>query len=146
MWLLTGNPAPDHNTIDRFRRERLAGCLDELFAQFIEKLHEWDEISFENLYVDGTKIEANANKYSFVWKKSVEKNSAKQIAKIDALLSAINAEFETEFENSADGYVLDRAAEFLLSRKEYLAVEFVSGIGKRKSRLQKLTEEWPCNP
>ncbi len=141
MWLLAGNPAPDHNTIDRFRRERLASSLDELFSQFVEKLYEWNEISFENLYIDGTKIEANANKYSFVWKKAIEKNSAKQTAKIDALISAINAEFGAEFENATDEAVLDRAAEFLLNRKEDLSEEFVTGKGKRKSSLQKLTEE-----
>ena len=141
MWLLAGNPAPDHNTIDRFRRERLSSCLDELFAQFVEKLHEWDEISFENLYIDGTKIEANANKYSFVWKKTVEKNSAKQAVKVATLLSGIDAEFGTEFENSTDESILGRAAQFLLNQKEDLDEEFVSGKGKRKSNLQKLTEE-----
>lgn len=141
MWLLTGNSAPDHNTIDRFRRDRLASCLDELFAQFVEKLYEWNEISFENLYIDGTKIEANANKYSFVWKKAIEKNSAKQNAKIDALLCAINAEFGTRFKNSADKAVLEKVAEFLLNRKEDLSEEFVTGKGKRKSQLQKRTEE-----
>ena len=141
MWLLMGNPAPDHNTIDRFRRDRLSGCLDELFAQFVEKLYEWDEISFENLYIDGTKIEANANKYSFVWKKTVEKNSAKLTAKVAALLSGIDAEYGTEFGNTADESVLRRAAEFLLNQKEDLSVEFVSGKGKKKSKLQNLTEE-----
>lgn len=141
MWILAGNPAPDHNTIDRFRRKRLSSCLDEIFAQFVKKLHEWDEISFENLYIDGTKIEANANKYSFVWKKAVEKNSAKQATKIATLLSGINAEFGTEFESSADESVLRRAAEFLLSRKEDRSEEFVAGKGRRKSILQKLTEE-----
>lgn len=141
MWLLTGNPAPDHNTIDRFRRERLSQCLEDLFAQFVEKLYQWDEIAFENLYIDGTKIEANANKYSFVWKKAVEKNSEKQAAKTDTLLSEINAEFGTEFENSTDESSLDRAAEFLLNRKEDLFEEFVTGKGKRKSQFQKLTEE-----
>ncbi len=112
MWLLAGNPAPDHNTIDRFRRERLSSCLDEIFTQFVEKLHEWDEISFENLYVDRTKIEANANKYSFVWKKAVEKNSTKQTAKVAALLSRINAEYGAEFKSTADESVLKKLQNF----------------------------------
>ena len=140
MWLLAGKKAPDHNTIDRFRRERLSLCLTELFAQFVEKLYEWDEISFENLYIDGTKIEANANKYSFVWKKAIEKNSERQAAKVDTILSGIDAEFGTAFKVSNDETTLDKAAEFLLSKKEKLAVEFVSGSGKRKSQLQRLTE------
>ncbi len=100
MWLLAGNPAPDHNTIDRFRRERLSSCLDEIFTQFVEKLHEWDEISFENLYVDRTKIEANA------------KNSTKQTAKVAALLSRINAEYGAEFKSTADESVLKKLQNF----------------------------------
>lgn len=140
MWLLQGNKAPDHNTIDRFRRERLSRCLEDLFAQFVEKLYQWNEISFENLYIDGTKIEANANKYSFVWKKAIEKNFEKQTAKIRALLSTIDAEYGTAF-GSTDDTALNDAASFLLRQKEALCVEFVSGTGKRKSSLQKLTEE-----
>lgn len=140
MWLLQGNKAPDHNTIDRFRRERLSRCLEDLFAQFVEKLYQWNEISFENLYIDGTKIEANANKYSFVWKKAIERNFEKQKVKIRALFSAIDAEYGTAF-SSMDDTALNDAASFLLKKKEELAVEFVSGTGKRKSSLQKLTEE-----
>lgn len=140
MWLLQGIKAPDHNTIDRFRRERLSRCLDDLFAQFVEKLYEWDEIAFENLYIDGTKIEANANKYSFVWKKAIERNFEKQTVKIRALFSAIDAEYGTAF-CSKDDAALNDAASFLLKQKEALDVEFVSGTGKRKGSLQKLTEE-----
>ena len=140
MWLLQGIKAPDHNTIDRFRRERLSQCLEDLLAQFVEKLYEWDEIAFENLYIDGTKIEANANKYSFVWKKAIERNFEKQTTKIRALFSAIDAEYGTAF-RSKDDTALNDAASFLLIQKEALGVEFVSGTGKRKSPLQKLTEE-----
>ena len=140
MWLLAGNPAPDHNTIDRFRRERLSQCLEDLFAQFVEKLYQWDEIAFENLYIDGTKIEANANKYSFVWKKAIERNFEKLTTKKQALFSAIDAEYGTAF-RSANDTALNDAASFLLIQKEELNVEFVSGTGKRKSSLQKLTEE-----
>lgn len=37
------------------------------------KLGELDEIDYKNIFIDGTKIEANSNKYSFVWNKSVDK-------------------------------------------------------------------------
>ncbi len=62
MWLLEGEPAPDHNTIARFRTQRLADCIEDLFGQFIEKLHVLGEIAFENVFINGTKIEACANK------------------------------------------------------------------------------------
>ena len=73
IWLLNGAPAPSHFEIARFRSKRLAECADELFSQLVHHLHELGELRFEHLFVDRTKIEANANKYSFVWKKSTNK-------------------------------------------------------------------------
>ena len=73
IWLLNGEPVPDHTTISRFQNSKLCGAIEDLFFQFIMKLHEMGEIDFENIFIDGTKIEANANRYSFVWKTAVEK-------------------------------------------------------------------------
>lgn len=72
-WLLQGQLPPGHNSIDRFRRERLAGCIENLFNQLVKKLRELNEIQFKNIFIDGTKIEASANRYTFVWKKSIDK-------------------------------------------------------------------------
>ena len=58
-------------------------CADELFSQLVHHLHELGEIRFEHLFVDGTKIEANANKYSFVWKKSTNKYEARLDARLE---------------------------------------------------------------
>ena len=55
IWLLQGQKAPDHNTIARFRSQRLANCLRDLFNQLIIYLGENNEIQYENLFVDGTK-------------------------------------------------------------------------------------------
>ncbi len=55
--------APDHNTIARFRSERLADVLEDLFSQLIMKLGELGEVAFKTLFIDENKIEANANKY-----------------------------------------------------------------------------------
>ena len=63
MWLLEGFKAPDHNTIARFRTGRLEPILDDLFNQFIVKLYENNELELKNLFIDASKIEANANKY-----------------------------------------------------------------------------------
>ena len=70
MWLLGAKKAPDYHEIARFRSGRLSECGDEIFYQLVKKLSELGEIKLEHLFVDGTKIEANANKYSFVWKHS----------------------------------------------------------------------------
>lgn len=66
IYLLNGQKTPDHNTIARFRKERLSNCIDDLFTQLVNLLADLNEVQFENLYLDGTKIEANANKYTFV--------------------------------------------------------------------------------
>ena len=66
MWLLNDEPAPEHNTINRFRNKSLPQAAEDLFYQLVKHLYEIGEINFEHLFVDGTKIEANANKYTFV--------------------------------------------------------------------------------
>ena len=82
MWLLQGQSAPDHATIARFQNERLTDVIEDLFVQLIMKLHKIGEISFRNIFIDGTKIEANANKYCFVWKKATVKKEEKLLKKI----------------------------------------------------------------
>lgn len=74
MRLLEGDKAPDHSTIARFRKKYLADAVEDLFYQLVHYLRNVGEIQFESLFVDGTKIEANANRYTVVWKKVVSKN------------------------------------------------------------------------
>ena len=71
MYLLEDKPVPDHTTIARFRSKHLASCIKELFAQMDFMLEEAGAISLQDIFIDGTKIESVANKYKFVWKKSV---------------------------------------------------------------------------
>ena len=76
-YLLQRQKAPDHNTICRFIRDHLSGCPEDLLNQLIRQLAEAGEISFEQIFLDGTKVEANANRYTFVWRGTVEKNQEK---------------------------------------------------------------------
>lgn len=131
MWLLDGAKAPDHNTIARFRTERLQNAAEELFAQLVKLLASLEEIELKNLFVDGTKIEANANRYSFVWKKTVEKNGAKLEEKINILLEELSTKYKHNFVN------IYEAEKYLAKQKEKFNVEFVSGKGKRKLPLQR---------
>ena len=89
MYLLEGYPPPDHNTICRFRSKYLVGHEKELLEQMTAFLVKWGFVSLESVFIDGTKIEANANRYSFVWKKSTEKSRTKLLAKIAAELPAV---------------------------------------------------------
>ena len=66
MWL-SGMQYPDHNTINRFRSDRLKDVLKEVFGQVVQLLIESGHVNLNEVYLDGTKIEANANRYTFVW-------------------------------------------------------------------------------
>lgn len=79
MWL-SGMSRPDHNTINRFRSERLKDVLKEVFSQVVLLLNESGHLDLKEVYTDGTKIEANANKYTFVWGKAI-KTSKERIAR-----------------------------------------------------------------
>ncbi|SEM31501.1 hypothetical protein SAMN05216436_103183 [bacterium A37T11] len=68
---------PDHNTINRFRGKRLQGCLQPIFTQVVLLLSEEGLLSVKDLFTEGTKIEANANRYTFVWGNSIKHNKEK---------------------------------------------------------------------
>ncbi|WP_230322196.1 IS1182 family transposase [Alistipes onderdonkii] len=88
MWL-SGGAKPDFRTINYFRGKRLKGIFDDLFRQVVELLHKEGFVSLEVQYIDGTKIESAANKYSFVWRGSVEKHDKRLREKTDAVLRDI---------------------------------------------------------
>lgn len=71
MWL-SGMQKPDHNTINRFRSERLRDVLRQIFTQVVQLLAAEGLLSLKELYVDGTKIEAAANRYTFVWGNAIK--------------------------------------------------------------------------
>jgi transposase len=142
MWLLDGQPAPDHSTISRFRKGYLADVIDDLFFQMVQYLHTIGEVNFENLFVDGTKIEANANRYTFVWKKVVNKNEAKMLEKIKSCINELNLAYRTEFVVTKECVAEDlgKVFKYLEEKKKESTIDFVHGIGKRKSQLQKFME------
>lgn len=143
LWLLAGNKAPDHSTIARFRQKYLAGAVDDLFNQMVNKLYEIGEIQLENVFIDGTKIEANANRYTFVWKKAVNKNEMKMFEKIKQLISEINLVEMKDFIVSTGTLIEDIfiILDYLNNKKTSDGINFVHGIGKRKTQLQKWIEQ-----
>ena len=143
LWLLAGNKAPDHSTIARFRQKYLADAIDDLFYQMVNKLHTMGEIPFENVFIDGTKIEANANRYTFVWKKSINKNEVKMLEKASKLISEINLSEVTSFRLASDTFIEDISMilKYLNDKKAAEFIEFVHGIGKRKTQVQKWIEQ-----
>lgn len=85
MWLC-GMKTPDHNTINRFRSVKLSGILKEIFSQIVLLLAEEGIVSLkEAVYTDGTKIESAANKYTFVWGKSIKTSKDRIKTQLDEL-------------------------------------------------------------
>lgn len=142
MYLLEGKHAPDHATIARFRSIHLAACAKEIFAQMDIRLAGLGEISLENIFVDGTKIEAFANKYKFVWKKSVTKNMQKLVDKIPAFMEQVEETFgiHVMYKKEIQMYHLKRLRRKLKNLQRQESILFVHGIGKRKTPLQKALE------
>lgn len=141
MFLLGRTPAPDHSTIGRFQSERLPQAAEDLFSQLVRLLADAGELSLKTAFIDGTKFEACASRYSFVWKKTLEKNQAKMQQKMKTELPKLAAQFDVRF------HVGDRVRckDLKKLRKRLYALkgdmEFVQGKGKRKKPLQKAIEE-----
>jgi transposase len=99
MWL-SGNNTPNFRTINDFRGKRLKGKIQDLFAEMVRMMNDLGYVSLDVQYVDGTKIEAATNRYTFVWKGSVEKTKSKLETKIRSVLenieSAITADNQDE--------------------------------------------------
>ena len=139
MWLLAGQKAPDHSTFARFRQLHATEAIEDLFYQLANSLYDIGEINYENVFIDGTKIEANANRYTFVWKKVVTKNEAKMHEKITSFVQEINSECMQSFKFEADTAIEDLAfiknsMKAICDEKE---IKFVYGSGTRPTRLQK---------
>ena len=135
MWLLQYRKAPDHTTISRFLENNMSGCAEDLFYQLIEKLAEMGEIDFGALFIDGTKIEANANRYTFVWAKAVEKRLKKLNEKTETELPPILEKY-----GLAEGLGLESAVKELKGLADIQGIRFVHGKGKHKTQLQRNCE------
>ena len=143
MYLLEGSPAPDYTTIARFRSIHFAPVSENLLAQFTQMLAENKEISMKNLFIDGTKLEAASNKYTFVWKGSVTKNQKKLMDKLPTFFKQTeeNFGFKILYGEEIKMHHLKKLRRKLCKIKNDEDIQFVSGIGKRKSPLQKTFEQ-----
>ena len=137
-----GQKAPDHSTIVRFRTGFLADACEDLFYQMVRRLEQAGELSKETVFIDGTKLEACANKYTFVWKKSVGKWEEKMLRKIQDAVELLNHEYMQGFSVDAETRTKDlqKISLFLEETCRTDGTVFVHGRGKRKSRNQRYLE------
>lgn len=142
MYLLEGKPSPDHATIARFISLHLSQCSSNILAEVSNILYGLGEISGRHIFIDGTKIESAANRYTFVWKKAVTKNQTKLFAKITELIAECEEMYGLKlvYQDSISLHSLKRIRKKLYAIKESEGITFVHGIGRRKSAIQKSIE------
>ena len=142
MFLLEGSPAPDHATFARFRSIHFAPCSKRILAEMSNALFDMGEISGETIFIDGTKIESSANKYTFVWKKAVTKNQAKLLQKLADFVAECELLYDIKivYGNTIKIKHVKKLRKKLYALKETENIVFVHGIGKRKTPLQKSIE------
>lgn len=130
MWLLQGEPVPDYSTFARFRSGRTRDAIEDLFYQYVRKLEDMGETNHNEVFIDGTKIESAANRYTFVWRKTTEKH-----------LNKVKEQVHQEFINReiAGNVTLKKLR--LLVESEKSGIKFVYGTGKRKSPEQRSWEK-----
>ena len=122
MWLLENGKAPDHSTLSRFRTGRCAEAVEDIFYQYVQLLEQQGETDHKSVFIDGTKLESRAGRYTFTWRGTAEKNLEKTKRKVLEQTGCKNAEeLEVLLSQMAEG------------------ISFVSGKGKHKTEEQR---EW----
>ena len=138
MWL-AGMKRPDFRTINYYRGKRLKEGFDAVFTQVVRLLHEEGFVSLKVQYIDGTKIESVANKYTFVWRGSVEKYDARLKAKTEALLRQI--EQNHAIENQENPVPEELTAEEVTKRVERIKEKVdAENLGKEERKALKQIE------
>lgn len=140
---LEGKPAPDHASIARFRTKHFAKCAQSFLAQMASTLHELDQITTSETFIDGTKIEASANKYTFVWKKAVSKHQARFLRKTALLVGDVidRHNLKPLWQKQVKKKHVKKLLKTLKSMAENTELKFVSGRGHRKGQLQRDIED-----
>ena len=146
LWLLDEEPAPSHMTISNFMNHCLKTKIEDIFADINGYIFAQENVDLEHAYLDGTKLEANANKYSWVWKKGSIHSRNNVFSKLNGLLTEINesvlASYRVKFELRQE-YAIEYVEYILETYLEVSGIKrenFVHGKGKRKSTEQKQYE------
>ena len=91
IWLTRGQK-PKRDAFYEFKGKKLTSeILDDLNYQFLRRLQKEGLVTLKELFIDGTKIEANANRYTFVWRGTVNYHLAGLLDSIDLTFARYNA-------------------------------------------------------
>jgi transposase len=144
MWL-AGMSKPDHNTINRFRSDRLKDVLKTVFGKVVELLVEAGHLSLQEVYTDGTKLEAQANRYSFVWGKAIRTNRARIEEQLKELWAYAERLTKEELKDKAPQSfepVSARQVNQIINRIDK-ALEGKEISKKRRQKLDYAKKNWP---
>lgn len=141
--VLTGGQTPSHKTIGQFIKYRLGSNIKILFKRIVEILKEEENIDMSVAFIDGTKLQANANKYTFVWKKAVKKYLTRMHSKITKSIEELNdyvllryfVEFDTKEVYEPDDIVT--IIDWLLNTAKVEKIEFKDKSSKKKDPIQR---------
>ena len=138
MWM-ADNETPSFMAFQRFISTQLNASIKSIFYDVCRRLIELDNIDTSVLYIDGTKIEANARKNSFVWKKAILSNRSKLFDKTRSAIRSLNHLTASSFDEKSTyksheiGVICDYIMKLICDN----GVDIVYGKGKRKHYLQK---------
>lgn len=129
MWLLGDNEPPSYMTIDNFMNNTLLERIDEILADINAYIFAKENVDLNHVYIDGTKMIANANKYSWVWKKSCMKNRLKVFAKVTELIDKMNEIAALQ------GVKIEVREEYAIEYLEQILKQFVSLCGLEPEKI-----------
>jgi transposase len=138
MWL-SGMQRPDFNTVNRFRSDYLKDMLPQVYARTVELLLAEGYIRFEDYFIDGTKMEANASKYKVTWRKNTERYKAKVQERVREILAEVEAINEAEEELYEGKDLPERGEDAQITSEQIRAAaeEIKSRVSKKESAEQK---------
>ncbi|QQS39717.1 MAG: IS1182 family transposase [Acidobacteriota bacterium] len=144
MWLSSG-AKPDHNTINDFRGKRLSGELEKVFSEVVQLLAGEGVLSLKEAVLDGTKIEANANRYTFVWGKTVKGNRERIKEQLKQLWAYVEKLYEDEEQtpNEPDFEAMDPEAVERAIEEINEALKDKETDPKTRQKLRYAKKNWP---
>ncbi len=144
MWL-AAMQRPDHRTINNFRSSRLKGTLREIFSQVVKLFVEENMVTLKKCYTDGTKIEANANRYTFIWGKSIHTRTIKIAEQLNELWAYAESVCKEELSDRAPivhtDITSDKIEELINEIDSKLADQEIDP--KVKSKIKRMKKAWP---
>ncbi len=139
IWLLDDMKAPSYSTISNFMNEMLIDNIEDIFNDINAYIFSKEKVDLNHVYIDGTKLEANANKYTWVWKKACRTSRERIYMYLTQLIQEIN-ETDLLFYNTEIGtrkeYTIEYVEYILAQYKKIMQIDvssFVYGSGKRKT-------------